>query len=362
MEKLFLSVFLLYTSDGLEALKDKSQDEDESEEDTPKPTKRASDKSEETSSSITSTLSSEISSKPSEKALDENEASQALSISVPIVICVLAIVVIIAVLLLRQKRKRSASTLVYRNTHIGSSISGQTLDRQSPTRTSDYAVIPPESVLNKEALGNEYQYIDILPEDQTKNSNSYDHIKQAESHAVDRNYSHLTESKRGEQFVNDHAYAHTGTDSEPKEWKGNSDECDASYDMLHTMGTPSAGQKSIENEQKEKNKPDLQYNHGVSGRPASKNETDNYSHLNNSRQTPQSFTQNEGHRYNENVSGTKDPHVQPYQYGKEPLSQQYELDNPNSGSVKFDKECDGNQDNENNDGTLHNYFILQPED
>ncbi|XP_053397210.1 uncharacterized protein LOC123551727 [Mercenaria mercenaria] len=344
----------------LDDLKDTSQDEADSEEDTPKSTKPVFDKTEETSSNITTTLSSEISSKPSEK--DENEASQALSISVPIVICVLAIVVIIAVLLWRQKRKRSASTVVYRNTHIDSSISGQTLGRQSPTRASDYAVIPPESVLNEEASGNEYQYIDILPEDKTKDSFSYDHIKQAESHTVDRNYSHLTESKRGEQSFNDHAYAHTGTGSEPKEWKRNSDEFDASYDILHIMGTPNAGQKSIGNVQNEKNKPDLEYNHGVAGRPASKNETDNYSHLNSSGQTPQSFTQNEGHRYNENVSGTKDPHVQPYQYGKEPLSQQYELDNPNSRSVKFDKECDGNHDDEKNDGTSHNYFILQPED
>ncbi|XP_045196782.2 uncharacterized protein LOC123551722 [Mercenaria mercenaria] len=319
------------------------------------------------------------------KEIKESDIT-AVYITVPIVVCIIAVIVVIIFLFCRQRRMKSVQTLK-REKGPSSSITNKTYENAierhcslinvRKSRDSGYAEIPLDFLHQDETSGSVYQTIDSLPEDQIKSSTTYGHLKQQTTQFMDMNYSHTNIIKTAEQSVTDTFYNHTEKAEVTNQSKHSIEDGGATYNRLNAT---SSSKTVIESAVKADDGTEPEYDHAKAGGTDQENKADNYSHLNGSSQTQQTFARHEKHQYHIKDNRTKLPDIQPYEFAKEPESPGYEfakdVENHNNESTSMNvtdtslkqeyrelkQECTGNQGYETAVGNSNTYFILEPEE
>ncbi|XP_060572848.1 uncharacterized protein LOC132730820 [Ruditapes philippinarum] len=139
--------------------------------------------------------------------------------------------------------------------------------------------------------GDNYETIDILPEDKADVKKSYDNFKLSETEFIDKNYSHIGFNNTQNNNHADNTYSHTQLENvtHKPEITVNGDD---TYNKLNTTTLTNSRGKHIE-------VTDTEYNHAQAGEQDPEIEADNYSHLNTNIQTPGMSTTKMPHQQNE---------------------------------------------------------------
>ncbi|XP_060599849.1 uncharacterized protein LOC132753400 [Ruditapes philippinarum] len=234
----------------------------------------------------------------SEQAKDSDIISA--YIITPVVVCVLALVLGVAFLWWRRRTRKPAASFETRGP--GSLIANQIygangIDRNCSlinvrqSRVHEYAEIPLDIMNSDGTKGDNYETIDILPEDKAGVKKSYDNLKLSETEFIDTNYSHIGLNNTQNNNHADNTYSHTHLENvtqKPEITVGGDD----TYNKLNTTTLTNSRGKHIEDT-------DTEYNHAQAGGQDPEIEADNYSHLNTNIQTPGMSTTKMSHQQNE---------------------------------------------------------------
>ena len=180
-----------------------------------------------------------------------------------------------------NRRKRSASTVINETARQEQSVPDEVFaDGQPYQPESCYAVRPTEKEVQDEMISDGYSSIDetAAERDNTHLDRSYNHVSQTDIQFVNQGYSHIKDSKVGEQVIPDNLYTQVN-----KVLKTPEDETDDSYNKLNNKQTSNTIGNLNTNtvvENKDMNGENSGYNHCISGRSNPEVEGEGYSHLN----------------------------------------------------------------------------------
>ncbi|XP_053397193.1 uncharacterized protein LOC123551717 isoform X3 [Mercenaria mercenaria] len=342
----------------------------------------------------TTTATTASSKEPHAKAQGRQYKYEAVYIVIPVVAVVVVVAVIMGVVccIKRRRIKLSLPRVLYRrnnptetNSH-GTAITNIAFNgaevslKESPTSVhtnqsldSGYAEIP--IGITEECPDNEYQTIDILPEDQTLFANTYGHLKDKSGCFDSKTYSHIGEKHTGSTVSKPENmnYSHIGKQpGQELQLNVSEDKRDITYNTLDTLSKLNIG-RNVTNE-KNKNNEEAEYNHAIAGRTGSLSEIkipDEYAHLNSAVQIKQTHDMTV---YRTVAAGNEDELHEMHRPGYSKDTEKLITEEEKGASVHYSKviKTNATTDSPNkslprNDGyelavaLKHDYLILEPE-
>jgi hypothetical protein len=213
--------------------------------------------------------------------------------------------------------------------------------RQS--RVHEYAEIPLDIMNSDGTKGDNYETIDILPEDKADVKKSYDTFKLSETEFTDTNYSHISLNNTQNNTHSNNTYSHTQLENVPQKPEITISG-DDTYNKLNTTTLSNSRGKHIEDT-------DTEYNHAQAGEQDPEIEADNYSHLNTNMRTQGESTTKMPHQTNEDnnknsnirqLSAKDLPSITGYEFAKD-------FDNlKRSSEIKMPKQDDARKNQNSN--------------
>lgn len=238
--------------------------------------------------------------------------------------------------------------------------------RQS--RTNEYAEVELDTMTPDITTGDDYQTIDILPEDKVSMNKSYAIVTQSDSKTIDMSYSHIGINHKQSYLHSDNTYAHTtSTNTSDKSNLIVDDDVDDAYNKLNAITSTTKKVKESE---------ETEYNHAHSGGQNPPHEVDNFSDLGNGGNASRKITKNPK-KYDDDQIGKNGNDIGKLRATAKEGCIEYEfakdVDNLkcDGGMPEYTKVIKQKDDSsktqidingyETAAGTKHSYFILEPE-